>query len=85
MITGNANDTFDAVEWTSCQKWFKGNADMFGNCGYSYETYQGAEAAPPHLKAIFAHTTCPNRIVAGLIIMAFFTWHSCPHGQLYRA
>lgn len=54
------DDTYDTVEWAAAQPWSNGNVGLYGNCGYGYETYEGALAAPPHLKAIFAHTTAPN-------------------------
>ena len=56
----DAQDTYDAVEWAAVQPWSNGKVGLYGNCGYGYETYQGAAANPPHLKAIFAHTTSPN-------------------------
>ncbi len=56
----DADDTYDAVEWCAAQPWSDGNVGMYGNCGYGYQTFTGVGMAPPHLKAIFAHTTVPN-------------------------
>ena len=56
----DAQDTYDAIDWCSKQEWGTGEVGMYGNCGYGYETFTALTLGHPALKAVFAHTSCPN-------------------------
>ncbi|AMN46184.1 hypothetical protein ACG33_03500 [Steroidobacter denitrificans] len=50
-------DAYDTVEWAAAQPWSNGDVGLYGACALGTMAVQGAVAAPPHLKAVFAYET----------------------------
>ncbi len=53
-------DAYDTVEWAAAQPWSNGDVGLYGACALGTMAVQGAVAAPPHLKAVFAYETATD-------------------------
>ena len=54
------HDAYDVIEWAAKQPWSDSNIGLYGACALGLAAIQGAVAAPPHLKAVFAYMTATN-------------------------
>ncbi len=53
-------DAWDTVEWAAAQPWSNGDVGLYGACALGTMAIQGAVAAPPALKAVFAYETATD-------------------------
>ena len=54
VLTSDADDGYDTIEWAAALKWSDGQAGTWGHSYPSWCTWQMAPKQPPHLRAIFA-------------------------------
>lgn len=74
-----AEDYYDAIEWSAAQPWSNGNVGLWGMSYYAMSQHNVASLRPPHLKAMIALGTDADSYndylyAGGLFSEGFWTW-----------
>jgi len=60
VLTHEAQDGYDTIEWLARQPWSSGSVGTFGGSYLSWDQWLAAEQQPPHLKAMVVQSTPPD-------------------------